>query len=97
MTNSAPNMWLGVAPPKAKLLVWFVLQQKLNTRSRLKRLNLIQVNEAFCPFFENEEETVNHLSFHCNFTWKVWTNCMLWWDVQMSITNTPVQWYKCEK
>lgn len=94
--NSAPSMWLGVAPPKVELHVWFVLQQKLNTRSRLKRLNLIQVNEAYCPFCVNEE-TINHLFLHCNFTWKIWSECMLRWGIQMPITDTLEEWLECWK
>jgi hypothetical protein len=31
-----PSVWRGVAPPRAALLLWFVLRGRINTRSRLK-------------------------------------------------------------
>lgn len=41
----------------------------------------------------DEEETINHLFLHCKHTWRVWTECMKWWKVQMPISQFPEQWY----
>lgn len=89
VTNIVPSMWLGVAPPKAELFLWVVLQQRINTKEMLKRLNLIQASDALCPFCEKEEEIVHHLFLHCDFTWNVWTECMVWWGIQMPISSSP--------
>lgn len=89
------NIWLGVAPPTAELLVWFVVQQKINTRERLKILNLVQTSDALCPFCESGEETVVHLFLHCPFTWRIWSDYVFWWGLQMPIAKTPTNWFEC--
>ncbi|KAK7268945.1 hypothetical protein RIF29_21656 [Crotalaria pallida] len=48
ISNTVRNVWRGLAPPRAELLVWFVLLNRLNTRSRLKRLGIIS-NDG-CPY-----------------------------------------------
>lgn len=47
---SARLAWKGLAPPRAKLLVWFVLQGKLNIRARLVNPNILPPVAAVCPF-----------------------------------------------
>lgn len=42
-------VWKGLAPPRAELLVWFIIQGKLNTRLKLFKLNQISASEASCP------------------------------------------------
>lgn len=63
--NNVRGVWMGVAPPRAELLVWFVIQEKLNTRNRLRRLNLLSEEEDICPFSKKEKEMVKHLFLHC--------------------------------
>lgn len=78
--------WLGLAPPKAELLIWLVLQQRLDTKSRLKRLNIIQSSDVLCPFCSNDEETIDHLFLHCSHVWRIWTECLEWCKLKMPLT-----------
>ena len=47
---SVSRIWCGIVPPKAKLLLWFVVQRRLNTKDRLRRLNMLRVDDCsvFC-------------------------------------------------
>lgn len=44
----------GLALPRAKLLMWFIYKDKLNIKSRLRKLHIITANDAFCPLFNEE-------------------------------------------
>lgn len=55
VTNNVRGVWMGVAPPRAELLAWFVLQEKVNTRNMLRKLNLISEAEDICPFCRRGE------------------------------------------
>lgn len=63
--NNKRVVWKGLALPRAKLLVWFIIQGKFKTRHRLQRLNLISVSEDKCPFCNLVEESIQHLFLHC--------------------------------
>lgn len=89
------GVWKGAAPPRAELLVWFILQERLNTRSILSRFNLIRDTDINCPFCNNEEETISHLFLHCMLSWNIWMEVLKWWNVQLPITQTPKQWFEC--
>lgn len=86
--------WWGLAPPRAELLVWFILQGKLNTGSRLRQLNILLANESKCPFCNSEEENIHRLFLHCQYSWKVWMNVLKWWNFQFPITATCEQWFE---
>jgi ribonuclease HI len=88
------HVWKGLAPPRAELLVWFILQEKMNTRSRLKRLNILKEDATVvCPFCELEEESVSHLLMHCLFSWKTWMKVLEWWHIILPMSNSPSQWF----
>lgn len=91
------GIWYGLAPPRAELLLWFAIQEKLNTRNHLRRLNLIRTNESSCPFCENEEKTGRPLFLHCTHTWIIWTNVLNWWKIQIPIAQSPEQWFEIWK
>ena len=45
----ARKVWRGLVPSKAKLLVWFLILRRLNTKERLHRLNTL-VCPTFCKY-----------------------------------------------
>jgi hypothetical protein len=56
------GVWRWVTPPKEEFLVWFFMQEKLNTWRKLRRLNIIRdSSKAFSPFYSLNEEV--RLSF----------------------------------
>lgn len=82
-------IWQRKAPPRAELVVWFLLQEKLKTGSTLFNLNIISIEEANCPFCDTETETHQHLFFGCHFTWKLWMMCLDWWGIKSVLHDNP--------
>lgn len=37
-------------------------------------------------------ESISHLFLHCSWTWKLWTTCLLWWDVSCYINSFVQDW-----
>ena len=75
------NVWRGVASPRAELLLWFILQQRLNAKDRLCKLNCISPGDSLCCFFSAESESVEHLFFACPVSLNLWYACMNWWNL----------------
>lgn len=60
--SSLRLVWRGLALPRAKLLVWFILQNKINIIDRLRRILRLNVCEATCAFCNKEVDSVEHRS-----------------------------------
>ena len=71
----ASKVWRGPAPSKAELLVWFLILGRLNTRDRLRRLNVLRINDLSCPLCNSKVESTSHLFFSCKFAWELWGLC----------------------
>ncbi|KAK2408860.1 hypothetical protein QL285_044338 [Trifolium repens] len=91
-----PSVWRGVAPSRAELLMWFIMRGRINTKSILKRLQIVSDDgvESRCLFCEEEEETIEHLFLHCNFSWKVWMDVLKWWNVFLPMAASHVNWFE---
>lgn len=56
----------NIARPRVKVIMWLVFQDRLPTKSILKRLDLLQ--HTNCELCEEDEETMAHLMFNCKGT-----------------------------
>ena len=65
------RIWHGLVPPKAELLLWFVIKRRLNTKDRLRSFNLLRLEDCRCVLCSDAEESLSHLFFTCPFAWKV--------------------------
>ena len=72
----AAKVWCKMAPPKVELLVWFLVLGKLNTKDRLISLNIIPASEGKCVLCGEHVESIGHLFFSCNYSWKLWCSCL---------------------
>ena len=93
-TLVASLAWKGLAPPRAEVLVWFVLQERLNTRERLCKLNILPPVSAPCPFCQVEVESVEHLFFGCLLPWSLWTDCLSWWGITWCCPKNPASFFQ---
>ena len=75
----ANKLWLGIAPPRAEILAWFVLQERLNTKEKLCLLGILQPLEAVCPF--------------CLLAWKCWAECLTWWGFSWCCPPNPKDFF----
>ena len=70
-----------MAPPKAELLVWFVLMGRLNIRDHLIRLNVLHGDDDQCVLCKNHAEDLNHLFLAYPISWRVWGPCCQLWGL----------------
>ena len=73
-------MWKSKCVPKIKFFTWPVLNDRLNTRSMLKRRHKFLeegYNSALCH--DNREEIIEHLLFSCPFTATRWFALGIYW------------------
>jgi hypothetical protein len=72
-------LWGLNIPSNSAFCVWRALWGRLPVRANLRRRGvIISINDAVCPFCSVEEESVSHILFNCNFSWRIW-NEVLWW------------------
>lgn len=57
-------IWSSVMLPRQRLILWLPFQNKLLTKTRLQRLNIL-VEDTKCCLCDNAEETRRHLMGHC--------------------------------
>ena len=89
-TPTVSLAWKCLAPPRAEILVWFVLQGRFNTKERLARLNIIQTGDDSCPLCSGASEIVDHLFFGCLISWNLWMDCYAWWEFYWCCPNKPI-------
>ena len=85
----ARKVWRNICPSKAELLLWLVLQGKVDTQDRLRRFNILKTDDCNCVLCGAVDESVQHLFFTCSFAWKVWTNYCQIWGITWVISNDP--------
>lgn len=81
--NEKPAKWYAYwklkIPTRIKMFLWKATNQVLPLRSFLsKRIIGISV---YCPFCNQESETIEHLFWKCNQVQGIWSKFMLWWNV----------------
>ena len=73
--------WQGFCPPKAKLLMWQLLQGRIMVKVVLNRFGLLNNSSLLCPLCNEKEESGDHLFMQCSWSWKLWAKGMGWWGV----------------
>ena len=92
--DSVNNIWRGLVPHRIEIFTWIACLEKLNTRAKLAKLNIIPPTEDLCPLCNECSETVNHLLLHCRFSWKIWTWWCNLWDFSWVMPATLIEAYK---
>jgi hypothetical protein len=91
-------VWNNWAPPKCKLFVWLVLQDRVWTADRLHRRGW--PNCGLCQLCKREEESVAHLLFKCRYTLRICNMIFNWlglpsFDTASWATHNNVEeWWK---
>ncbi|KAL4305219.1 hypothetical protein AHAS_Ahas16G0056400 [Arachis hypogaea] len=70
-SSSFSKLWKESTLPRVKLLCWFVMHEKLNTREKLFSCGVAPQPE--CVLCGKIPESVHHLFFGCEQAWKVWS------------------------
>jgi len=68
------KIWKPEVPPKIKAFFWIIVLSRINTMDMLQRRKpFIALSPQWCYLCHKDEESVDHIFFHCSFTTKVWT------------------------
>lgn len=65
-------IWRVKIPPRAKIVLWSAMLEKLKTGDFLVEKGLLDPSNALCPLCNLEVETNSHILFTCSFSWMVW-------------------------
>ncbi|GAU49943.1 hypothetical protein TSUD_408380 [Trifolium subterraneum] len=80
------TMFYGnLARPRALVTLWLACNKRLATRDRLHKFGLL--NTTRCCFC-NDDETQQHLLFHCNETKSIWRKVLEW----IQVGHNPLGW-----
>ena len=86
---STSKAWRNLCLPKAELLLWLVLEGRVNTQDRLRKINVLRSDDTGCVLCGEADESVSHLFFTYSFAWKVWTTCCNLWGFKWVIASDP--------
>ncbi|XP_058758318.1 uncharacterized protein LOC131631539 [Vicia villosa] len=75
----------NIARPRANVIMWLVSQDRLPTKTRLKRFGLLQLTN--CELCDEDEETMTHLMFNCKGTISIWSKILNWLDINDNIST----------
>lgn len=65
-----------------------LIQDMLPTKVQLGRRGIIQDhNNLLCVFYSQEEESLNHLLFHCGVSMKIWQAVNGWLGITSEESN----------
>jgi hypothetical protein len=64
------RIWKSWAPPKCKMFMWLVAHKRCWTADCLAWRGLFHPEK--CPFYDQEDETIDHLLVACVFTRQFW-------------------------
>ncbi|KAK2662299.1 hypothetical protein Ddye_000873 [Dipteronia dyeriana] len=78
MVNSIDHkfIWQGLSPPKTEFLLWQPLRGRVMVRKVLYRFGYDPTATLMCSFCGKDEESIDHLFLHCQWSWNLWTECM---------------------
>jgi hypothetical protein len=88
--------WYGIishnfARPRAKVISWLACQDRLPTKARLMKFNLLQ--HAMCEKCHNVEEDRDHVLFVCKDSMSIWNKILSWLNMQIQ-QNMSMDWIK---
>ena len=78
LLNSVKGVWQASASPKAELLTWLTILERLNTKDCLKKFKIICADDSGCLLCNLYEESVANLFCQCLPVWKVWCSIINW-------------------
>lgn len=71
VTPTADFTWKSKAPLRCRFFAWTVFQNRCWTSDRLARRGLD--HQDTCPFYDQEEESINHILVGCVLAREIWT------------------------
>ncbi|CAI8616178.1 unnamed protein product [Vicia faba] len=78
--------------PKHSFIAWLAVQNRLKTRDRLKKMQIIM--DSTCMLCGEQEESRDHLLFQCTYNRKCWQAIKSWlnWKMETCNINNVTSW-----
>lgn len=80
-------IWKMKVPPRIQLVIWLANLEKLKTGDSLVERGVLDRDHGLCPFCESSIETITHVLFSCNFSWRIWMEVLNWWGMSGVLHN----------
>lgn len=83
-------IWNKLAPQKVKVHAWRVLWERIPTMVLLAQRNILPPNASNnCVFCTVCPETVRHVFFECDVTYRLWMLCLNWLGIESVLSSKP--------
>ncbi|KAL8522493.1 hypothetical protein ACS0TY_012601 [Phlomoides rotata] len=83
-------IWNKTTPLKVRINAWRIIWERIPTTTQLQRRNALPPNTNLnCPFCNEEQETVRHIFFECEFSYKIWMACLNWLGEYSVLPSNP--------
>lgn len=83
-------IWQNRAPPRAKIVFWLLVHDRLKTGALLHHKGIVNEDQSRCTFCGEKLETISHLFFTCDFSWRVWMQMFTWWKVNSALHSDVI-------
>jgi hypothetical protein len=89
------SIWCTKAPPRVAFFVWSAALGKILTQDNLRKRNMVVINR--CGMCKRDEETIDHLLFHCECAQGLWNAFFnrfgLAWSMPSGVVNILQCWW----
>ncbi|MCH86847.1 70 kDa peptidyl-prolyl isomerase, partial [Trifolium medium] len=88
--NSIALVWNKVATINVLVFAWRFLANRIPTRDNLFKRGILNIDAQHCVMGCGSDETLSHLFFVCDLSYKVWCDVLQWLGVQSALHNIQV-------
>ncbi|GFS32294.1 hypothetical protein Acr_00g0021820 [Actinidia rufa] len=83
-------VWNGSIIPRHSFILWLGLKDRLLTKDKLRDF----IEDQSCPLCSSQNETLDHLFFHCNIGNQIWATVKSWLRISrtMQTLKAAVKW-----
>ncbi|KAL7262113.1 hypothetical protein ACSBR1_000488 [Camellia fascicularis] len=82
-------VWNNLAPPKVQFFCWLAWKNRVKSADFLQKIGVLQASSpALCAFCKSVAESNCHVLLYCQFSWRVWTAMLNWWEVQGALPGS---------
>lgn len=81
------QVWSKLVHSKVESFVWKLSLDRVPTLVSLASRGVVPRQDLLCIACTNMVETASHLFFECDFSYKVWMECLRWWGIHSAFLN----------
>ncbi|KAK8999493.1 hypothetical protein V6N11_070655 [Hibiscus sabdariffa] len=86
-------VWLGLAPPKVKGIIWLTLHGRAPVTVELVKRGAWTASDTICPMCRKGQETFQHIFFSCEVAWTIWSKFYACWGLSLVHPREPTLFF----